>query len=131
VWGVLFSLTPLQLALLDTLEWVPFGAYRRIKVSINTVNGEELEAYTYQARYPRANLLPSKIYLNSMIAASDRHDFPKEYREFLKRSTFGEKFELDHEFCLIAQGLTRHYPKALSAIVKTHDKLREKLCEII
>ncbi len=130
VFGAAFELSSLQLKLLDTLEWVPFGAYKRVKVKIK-LGTIETEAFTYQARYPKADLVPSKVYLNSMIGASERHGFPLEYLTFLKNHPFQDSFELDHEFCLIAQGLKRHYPKSLKRIVTIHDKLREKLCELI
>lgn len=127
-WGTVYALTWLQARLLDILEWVPFGAYKRITVLAQLMDGRSIECYTYQARYPRSDLIAPKSYLFLIIEAAQKHGFPKHYIDYLANHPYDEKFEMDLDFCLIAQGLQRRYPKLLKPLVRYHDYLREKLC---
>ena len=132
VWGVLYKMDRLSLALLDTLEWCGFGAYERKEVEVFVDSSQKRQkAWCYFVQRPKFDLFPSKIYLNNMIKASHERGFPDSYINFLKAQDYRENFEIDHGFSLLFYGKRRILERKLKPIYKIHDQLREKLCELI
>lgn len=131
VWGVLYKMDQLSLKLLDTLEWCGFGAYERKKVIVTTADQENHECWCYFVKYPKDNLFPSKTYLNNMIKASIDRGFPKIYLDKLKSHEFKEHFPIDHGYSLLFYGQRRILEKKLEPLYRIHDRLREKLCDLI
>jgi gamma-glutamylcyclotransferase (GGCT)/AIG2-like uncharacterized protein YtfP len=88
VWGVVFGLTPDDLARLDRSEGVATGAYRRTRLAITWGNNLKQEVWTYLAlpqdeppkRYP-----PHEDYLAQYIRGAEYFKLPAEYIDKLKR----------------------------------------------
>ncbi len=131
VWGVLYEIDYLSLRLMDVMEWCGFGAYVRKKVIVKTMNGEERECFGYFVKNPQRGLFPSTSYLANMISSAESRGFPQSYILFLKSHEYREKFDIDHGFSLFFYGRRRPLEKDLLPFYRLHDKLREKLCELI
>lgn len=85
-------------------------------------------AEVYVPTNPRENLLPSKQYLDFLISGAVEMNQPQEYIEKLKSHPYKESFVLDHSFNLRDPSSARLFPGSLCAV---HDRLREKLCNLI
>ena len=131
VWGVLYRMDRLSLFLLDTLEWSGFGAYIRKLVEVKTSAGETIQAWCYFVKYPREGLMPSENYLQSMIRAGQQRRFPNEYIDYLRSHESRSNFPIDHTFSLLFYGKKRAFSKQLRLFYQLHDKIREKLCDLI
>ena len=131
VWGVVYEMDSFALNLLDTLEWCGFGAYERKRVKVLLAGKEEFETWCYFVKYPKPNLYPSKIYLMNMIKSAKERRFPISYVDFLEQQEYKEDFEIDYGYSLLFYGQRRILEKELQPLYKFHDKIREKLCELL
>ena len=70
--GVLYDISESDLSNLDKYEGYPIH-YDRIKVKVQLDDGQEVDAVTYIAQPDkvREGLMPSKDYLNRLLAAKD------------------------------------------------------------
>lgn len=131
VWGSLFKIGRVSLLYLDTLEWKIMKQYRRIKVDIvgEAKNYEDVEVY--QANFPTDNLIPSTAYLQSIIKESKRLNFPQDYIDYLEKQPHQSEFELDPGFRFSNPYKRRYFEETFGEIYILHDKLREKICDLI
>jgi len=123
VYGTIYKISSEALALLDVLEWVKYGFYHRETLQIDLIQAE-----VYVPTNPRENLLPSKQYLDFLISGAVEMKQPAGYVDFLKSHPYQEQFVLDHSFNLRNPSSSRLFPGTLCAF---HDRLREKLCNLI
>jgi gamma-glutamylcyclotransferase len=81
VLGVLYEITPDDLAHVDLTEGVLIGNYRRIDVSVVTLGEPALAvvAATLASDKRNPDLLPSDRYLQCLIAGAEEHGLPAEY----------------------------------------------------
>lgn len=132
VFGVTYKIDLLSLALLDTLEWCGFGAYERKKVNVEIMEtGEIVDAWCYFVKYPKDGLFPSKLYISNMIKTAKERNFPDTYIKFLENQESKERFEIDHGFSLLFYGKRRFFEKKLKPFYKFHDRIQEKICDLI
>ena len=84
VYGALYTLEEGGLDKLDVFEWVDRGCYRRQNVTVETLDGERVEATTYVVTedFYKEGLLPRRDYLNHCLACKDV--VPTEYYAFLE-----------------------------------------------
>jgi hypothetical protein len=127
VYGTLFSVSGEGLLLLDVLEWVKFGFYNRSQLKV-TCGEEVLNSHVYIPTNPRQGLYPSEGYLNLLIKGAIEMKFPDEYLKHLQAHEYRLQFELDHSFNLSNPAVSRWLPPSFYGL---HDKLREKLCNLI
>ena len=84
VYGALYCLQNGGLDKLDAFEMVKQGCYRREKVTVETLEGEKMEATTYVVteQYYQEGLVPRRDYLNHCLRGKDI--LPANYYEFLE-----------------------------------------------
>lgn len=84
VHGALYSLEDGGLQRLDLFEMVEDGCYRRAKVTVETINGERIDATTYivTEEFYQEGLIPRRGYLDHCLAGKDV--LPAEYYTFLE-----------------------------------------------
>lgn len=84
VYGALYSLEDGGLEKLDVFEMVAHGCYRREKVTVDTLEGERIEAITYivTEEFYQEGLVPRKDYLDHCLAGKDV--LPADYYAFLE-----------------------------------------------
>jgi len=128
--GVLVNIDKLSLSYLDTLEWCGFGAYERVLKNVEA-NGSSYMAWVYIVKYPDFNRVPSSLYLNNMINAAKDKGFSGEYISFLENQECKSSFDIDHGFSLRTYSSSRKFVNSLSLLYKLHDRLRDKLCNLI
>lgn len=128
--GVLVKIDKLSLKYLDKLEWCGFGAYKRVKKEVEC-GSEKIEAWVYEVAKPDFDRMPSTLYLQNMIKAAKVGNFPKEFISFLENHPHKDSFEIDHGFSLLTYSSSRKLVKELKLIYVIHDKLRNKLCDLI
>lgn len=128
--GVLVKIDSLSLEYLDKLEWCGFGAYNRVKKTI-ICNHKEYIAWAYEVASPDYARVPSALYLSNMINAAKNRSFPKNYIHYLESQEYKDTFDIDHSFSLRTYSSSRKFVTQLKPLYKLHDKLREKICEII
>ena len=75
VWGVLYDITPADIANLD--KWEP--GYERISVPVILDSGGTIEAACYVAREVEDGLLPSRAYINTIVEGARESRLPKDY----------------------------------------------------
>jgi gamma-glutamylcyclotransferase (GGCT)/AIG2-like uncharacterized protein YtfP len=126
-WGMLFKVNQLSLAMLDILEWVIFGSYKRIRIDVWVQNQLVRNAWVYVAKNPQKGLKPSRVYLDLILKESERLNFPPSYNSALKNTLAGIKFDLDPGFSLLFQGRRRVFERQMKAIYIVHDRIREAL----
>lgn len=81
VCGLIYTLTKEDLAKLDRFEGHPTH-YKRFQVKLeNGISAETYEVVNKEKLHQK----PSKEYLDLLINASRKHNFPREYQEFLKK----------------------------------------------
>jgi gamma-glutamylcyclotransferase (GGCT)/AIG2-like uncharacterized protein YtfP len=83
VWGLIYRVTESDLALLDGFEGYPH-VYDRTMISINTPEGILNKVWTYFVVEKNDFIPPSILYLNKIISAAVKHNFPEYYQETLK-----------------------------------------------
>ncbi len=128
--GVVVKMSPKSLNYLDSLEWCGFGAYEREMKKIE-IGGKIIDCWVYIVKNPDFKRLPSKIYLENMIKAAKKKEFPDSYVAMLEAQAFGEHFPIDHTFSLVTYSSSRPKSKVLRPFLIVHDKLRDKLCSLI
>ena len=88
VWGVVFGLTPEDLARLDRSEGTSVGAYRRARVQVAWGRDLRQEVWTYlgipQDEPPR-HYAPHEDYLAQYIRGAESFKLPAQYIDQLKR----------------------------------------------
>ncbi len=132
VYGAAFKIDEHSLRLMDAMEWCGFGAYRRELLEIELLEmGEQVKAWCYIVDNPKEGLFPSKVYLSNIIKTSKERGFPTSYIDFLNSHEAKETFEIDYGFSLLFYGKRRPWAETLLPIYKCHDKLREKLSDLI
>jgi hypothetical protein len=132
VFGVLHEVTPLELAILDVLEWVPFNFHRRIEISVNPVDGgDPCKAWAYIAKYPRSGLKTSIGYRNLLVKGARDLKLPDTYVDELANLPVAESFEPDFGFRLSNPSKRRWLETKLTPFYKVHDQWREKLCRLL
>ncbi len=90
-WGVVYLLTPDELARLDLTEGVSRRVYQRIVVDVVTADGERVAAHVYRSTRTREGRKPSARYLGLLLDGAREHGLPVEYVRLL------EAFELAHD----------------------------------
>ena len=132
VWGTVYKMDELSLKLLDILEWVKYGYYRRILAPVS-IGGETVQANIYVATCPRADLIPSSEYLNVIIQNSKKAGHPENFIERLKAIKHKPKdqFELNIGFRITRFDKPRPFVKYLKPLYLKHDKLRQKLINLL
>lgn len=129
VWGYLYKIDRASLFLLDIMEWAVLNQYRRIPIKAKTLNGEEIEAKTYQAKHAKEGLLPATGYKEAILRAARSHDFPPNYLEEIEQHPSRGNFALDPGFSLLAPSRRRLFENALRRVYLSHDKIREIVCD--
>ena len=127
-WGILIEVDSLSLAMLDILEWVPFGAYHREKIGILS-GSKSLKAWAYIADNPVQGLKAPKKYRDAIVRESKRLKFPQPYIDKVLSYEVSDTFELDPGFSLLIQRKRRLFEKQLESLYLCHDRIREKLAE--
>ena len=84
VYGVLYKITPEELAKLDIYEGVHCGHYYRESLEVTTISGEIVIAECYLAKKICNGLRPRFDYLSHLIRGAEEHGLPKDYIEKLK-----------------------------------------------
>lgn len=86
VLGVLYEITPDDLAHVDLTEGVLIGNYERIRIDATPLaaGGVPVEAFTLVAGHRVDGLLPSRRYMACLIAGAEEHGLPAEYVAFLR-----------------------------------------------
>jgi gamma-glutamylcyclotransferase (GGCT)/AIG2-like uncharacterized protein YtfP len=131
VWGILFKINSSALKMLDVLEWVPFNFYDRKLFEVVSNDKQYQNVHTYVTCHPRYDLIPSKAYLDFIIQAGRKADFPEEYLSELSTHPSATTFELDPSFVLRNPARKRVLSHKLSEVYLAHDRLREKLSRLI
>lgn len=85
--GVLWSVTPRDLAALDAYEEVASGLYRRVRAAVTTASGRRLSAWIYLAAETRPGAARPG-YLEDILAAGRRRGLPASYIAALGRSRY-------------------------------------------
>lgn len=84
VWGVLFEIDPQEKHHLDAAEGLGFGyGEKRIGVALN---GEKIQATTYQATHIDASLLPYHWNKEFVLAGAREHGLPPDYLGSIERA---------------------------------------------
>gem|GEM_PF-1377356 len=131
VWGALYRVDTISLWLMDVMEWVPFGAYRRESVRVKSVPDSEQFFSIYVSAHPRDGLKPPSEYLHWILESGEQRGFPDEYLEQLRKTPVIDDFVLDHDFELLFQGRPRLFKSVLAPIYRKTDVLREWVAEVL
>ncbi|MCR4261064.1 MAG: gamma-glutamylcyclotransferase [Candidatus Colwellbacteria bacterium] len=83
VWGLVYSVSSADAKNLDIAEGVPYS-YRRINKIIEVDDGKNLEAFLYEVVNKAHPKNPSTQYLDIIKRATEKYQFPKTYRDFIK-----------------------------------------------
>lgn len=79
VWGVLYEVTPEELAILDRYEGVAKKQYRREQITVRCEDYGDIEAVTYVAMRCAPGLKPDVNYLDHIVRGAREHGLPSEY----------------------------------------------------
>ncbi len=132
VWGTLVKISPLSLKMLDILEWAaPFNFYERIQVEVQSGSDRIEKVWVYVPKYPQEGLEPSAGYLKMIIGEAKRLRFPESYITALEKVSSKSEFDLDPGFQLSDPGHRRPMETELRDLYLAHDRLREKLAELL
>lgn len=82
-WGVVYLLTPAELARLDATEGVGSGAYERKVVDVETPDGERIAAHAYVSTRGCEGRKPSARYIGLLLDGARHHGLPSEYLQTL------------------------------------------------
>jgi gamma-glutamylcyclotransferase (GGCT)/AIG2-like uncharacterized protein YtfP len=88
VWGVVFGLTPEDLARLDRSEGVLVSAYRRDRLAVSWGNNLRQEVWTYLAipqDTPPKHYVPQEDYLAQYVRGAEYFKLPAEYIDKLRK----------------------------------------------
>ncbi len=127
VYGFLYQLDRLSLLLLDILEFVPFGVYRRVSLEVETGTGEKYQAAVLVARRPGVGLKPTSRYLDLLVNASIKNGFPSSYVDRLKEMETLKTIEIDHEFTLLTKSRKRFFVNRLRPFYVQQDRWQERI----
>ncbi len=97
------------------------------KMNVEEIGNAKLE--NYKIEFTLGNEYRGKGYAG--VTPSEERSFSQDYINFLKQHPYSEKFEIDHGFSLLFYGERRFLEKELEAVYRVHDKIREKLCNLI
>jgi len=145
VWGSLYRIDRWSLFLLDLMEWVPFGAYRRMKKQVvvgdqtakvsdqklGEVFDTQTEAWVYLAAHPRSGLRPPLEYLEWLVESGEKAGFPQGYLQSLREQSVINEFVLDHDFELLFQGRARVGARWFAPLYRVTDQWREWIADRI
>jgi gamma-glutamylcyclotransferase (GGCT)/AIG2-like uncharacterized protein YtfP len=109
VWGLLFRIDRVSLFLLDIVEWAIMGQYRRIRVTVHSLDGGTYSAYAYQAAFPRPDLIAPIGYQTAIVVSARRLGFPEHYIEQIEKYEAREHFELDPTFSFLRPSRPRWF----------------------
>lgn len=84
VWGVLHRITSLEAQRLDRSEGVHVGAYTRVVVDVERIDGSRVPAFTYRTRRVDSSRKPSRRYLGLLLAGARDHGLPASYVAWLR-----------------------------------------------
>jgi len=85
VWGVVYTLAPSDLLLLDWQEVVHLkDGYLRQKIVVFSPRGEQYVAWTYFVKIKQGNGLPHPLYMKKILGGAEQHNLPTAYIDFLK-----------------------------------------------
>lgn len=84
VWGLLYEVSEENMKVLDMYEGHP-NYYRRIRVRVESAQGENIEAETYEVTSKQVDLKPSRKYFEKITSAATKYNFPHTYQVFLSR----------------------------------------------
>lgn len=129
VWGMLYKIDRASLFLLDVMEWALLNQYRRRLVETIAKDGKSYKAYVYEARFPRAGLVPSTTYKKMILKSAKANGFPETYIEAIEHQPSKAKFELDPGFSFLMPNRRRFLEKHLQGLYLRHDRFREKVCQ--
>ena len=130
VFGVLHSMSLLEMSLLDVLEWVPFRFHRRVKVAAKSLDGDlSVVAWAYVAKNRKVGLKTSVGYRDLLVRSARKAGLPDHYLEELAALPVADAFDFDHGFRLSNPAKRRWFEKYLEPIYRIHDGWREKLCQ--
>lgn len=79
VQGCIYEIPERQLRKLDAVESVPDGHYRRDGFLVLDAGGRWRRAELYRVATPTGPYLPSKSYVDLMVAGAKEHGLPPEY----------------------------------------------------
>jgi len=127
VYGTLYKLREESLELLDCLEWVLFNFYKRSLVTVKHED-QSIQAHVYIPMCPRDDLIPSNGYKNLIVRMAKKYSLPEQYIATLEAVEAKDIFPLDHAFNLRDPSKKRILTNQYYVL---HDKLREKLCNLI
>ena len=131
VWGTLFKVENKGMTLLDILEWVPFNMYYRTSENVECDGKNYPEVNFYITKYPRDNLFAPTNYHNFILTEAKKRSFPQSYINHLEELSHKSDFKLNPKFNLAAPNKDRFFSDPLRRYYLIHDRIREKLCEII
>ena len=90
VHGVIYEVPEVELLVLDELESVPQGLYRREKFLVLCEGGGWQEADLYRVAEPQGPFIPSRSYVELMLSGAREHgldpSYVKKIEEILARS---------------------------------------------
>ena len=87
VHGVIYEVTPQDLANLDEYEGVADGEYTRQRINVQSDAGEAVEVWTYFAnREADCDGRPSCRYLDAILRGAREHGLPQAYIDELART---------------------------------------------
>jgi cation transport regulator ChaC len=79
VHGVLYDLSPEEMAYLDTIEDVPQGHYYRQTVAVVDEKGRILQAEVYRTTHPAGPFTPTRRYVGLMLKGAREHGLDPAY----------------------------------------------------
>ena len=85
LYGVVYALSDADMARLDEASGVGKGWFRRIPISVTTLDGRRLETTTYELVDPGVSQWPSADYVGLVRAGAQSAGLPDAYREQLLR----------------------------------------------
>ncbi len=84
VHGVLYDISPEEMAYLDTVEDVPQGHYYRQTVAVVDEKGRILQAEAYRTTHPAGPFTPTRRYLGLMLKGAREHGLDPAYIQALE-----------------------------------------------
>lgn len=86
VWGVVFSVSELDLPRLDRREGVLIGSYTRGGLEVHDRDGQPVQTQTYFAvRERKQDFVPHKDYIDLYLKGARHFGLPAQYLESLER----------------------------------------------
>jgi gamma-glutamylcyclotransferase (GGCT)/AIG2-like uncharacterized protein YtfP len=96
VWGVVFAVTPRDLARLDRFEG---SGYRRELIEVVDAKGRQTRVWTYFAEPddPPTKQLPSREYIDHYVRGAKYFSLPEAYMKLLKSIRTADSGALSHD----------------------------------